>query len=276
MTSSIAVDRLASALQSARRDGTTVDTPSSLTDATSAYAIQDRMITLAGARPAGWKVGASAPGAAAALGLEKPFAGPLWAEDIKDAGTFTDSIDLLHPTALSVELEIAFRFGRTPSSDAADDIASAIDGIAPAFEFVGGRMDALPEPPGPAMIADHGRNVAVGIGEFTEEWSQLDLAACTGTLEIDGDPAGRGKGQSAMGDPFVSACWLVHHIQRRNYRIHPGQIILSGAIVICHDLPDRTEIRGSIAGIGSVECSMFRTAPAPKVDSAEPGKTDDV
>ena len=150
---------IAAALWDARMRGETIelDAADRPADTEAAYAIQEIQTAESGAVQAGWKLGATNDKALAMLKLDGAFAGPLLAPFRSGNGA---CIELPVACAPGLESEFLVKLADdVPARDRpypADEIAPAVDYVAPSFEIVGCRLPGGLANGGLVLIADGG------------------------------------------------------------------------------------------------------------------------
>src|SRR6056297_2969416 len=123
MATDIQAGLSAKALWAARLGGGVVEPRKKTLSEAEAYAVQDRLIDSAPHPLAGWKIGATGPGAPKALGLSGPLSGPLWPDAMVASGTIVPVYEAHRPKA---EVELAVRFDRAPIAADTHAVHSAI------------------------------------------------------------------------------------------------------------------------------------------------------
>jgi 2-keto-4-pentenoate hydratase len=215
---------LANRLVEARRQHRPIDAPapdSLPPDAATAYAIQQAVIAGLGDSTGAWKIGAKAPGGAAA-GAPIPA-----------------SLVLRSPARVAhdgffrvlVELEIAFRF------------AEAIEPR--------GRAYARDEVLSKVGVLITGHPVAyAGLArgfDFVSPELELSFDGASLLPEATGNPAG---------DPRELLVWFVNHCAAMGITIEPEWTITTGSYVGAHRLDKAGIVRGHIDGLGEVEIEL--------------------
>ena len=173
------------------------------------YAVQG--LTAARTGPVrGWKVGATSAGARAALGLDEPIYGRVFATPV--SGSIAAG-----PRPLDLEPEIIVELG-------AD--------LEPARAWVGmeivrpSRDDAL-QLGAPFIVADNAAHVALVLGP---ELAPEHIAAPTVRMLLNGVHAGEGAAAAVDGGPCASIAWLARTLADSNRPLRPGDLIATGAM----------------------------------------------
>jgi 2-keto-4-pentenoate hydratase len=219
-----------------------------LADAGAAYRVQRAAVAAYGAPEAGWKLGATGAAAQELLRLPGPFRAPLLAPLCLASG----SRFALPPGTRGVEVELAFRIGRTlPARSGGYDpeaLVAAASSLHPALEIVGCReeRDALD---GLHAIADFGVNIAFVHGPAIAGWTRLDLAAVTAACRIDGVQRATGAASAVLGSPLLALAWLT----RQGVALRDGDWVSTGSLTGITPLRGARKVVGDFGPLGSVE-----------------------
>src|SRR5262249_3830442 len=152
--------------------------------------------------------------------IDHPIAGVVLEKRLSASGARLPLSSLMH---LGIEFEICVRLGRTLAPRerpySFDDVAQAVDAVAPAFEVVDDRnsayrVDLI------CLTADHGWNDGLVLGQFQASWP--DLAGARGVVECNGANIDEGYGRDVLGHPFEPLRWLANHLRER------GQVLQAG------------------------------------------------
>ena len=251
---------IAAALWDARMRGETIelDAADRPADTAAAYAIQEIQTAESGAAQAGWKLGATNDKALAMLKLDGAFAGPLLAPFRSGNGA---CIELPVACAPGLESEFLVKLADdVPARDRpypADEIAPAVDYVAPSFEIVGCRLPGGLANGGLVLIADGGGNVAFVEGARGEDWRSIDLAACALTVTVNGEEKARGTGSLlAWGDPLAAVGWLAAHPLAAERGLRAGDVVMTGTCGGILPIAPGDEARADFGALGTVEASF--------------------
>ena len=251
---------IAAALWDARMRGETIelDAADRPADTTAAYAIQAIQTAESGTAQAGWKLGATNDKALAMLKLDSAFAGPLLAPFRSGNGA---CIELPVACAPGLESEFLVKLADdVPARDRpypADEIAPAVDYVAPSFEIVGCRLPGGLANGGLVLIADGGGNVAFVEGARGEDWRSIDLAACVLTVTVNGEEKARGTGSLlAWGDPLAAVGWLAAHPLAAERGLRAGDVVMTGTCGGILPIAPGDEARADFGALGTVEASF--------------------
>jgi 2-keto-4-pentenoate hydratase len=228
---------LAEALWKARTDGEVIAVDGARAPATAAaaYEVQAAMIELAGLEPVGWKLGATTVVAQDLLAIDQPFIGPLFAPHCHGNGA---EVALVAAHCPGLESEFLVGLGADlPAREQpyqANEVAAAVDFVAPAFEIVGARFEGGMKGNGLLVIADGGGNAAIVQGAPVRDWQRFDLAAQTARLSINGTETASGSGSALIfGDPIAAVAWLANQPQIAPGGLKRGDLVMTGT---CTDL----------------------------------------
>lgn len=214
-------------------------------------AIEHRMVA-GGARPIGYKIGATSQIARDMLGVSEPFRGRLY-----DASTSESDATISRAGHFQVwEVEIAVRLSRDlDPADApfsAADIAAATAAVLPAIEIVGSVWRPFNKAPCLELVADnavHGHWVR---GAELADWSGVDLAEGPVTLMLGGDRQAAGKGANVDGGPFGSTAWLANNLAGQGRGLKAGDYVTTGTVTPLVPIGDEREITADFGPLGSV------------------------
>lgn len=203
-----------------------------------AYAVRDLFVARkarACGAPVGWKIALSNPAMQAMCGLAAPIAGRLLSRQVVGGPASVRAADY---GRLLLEFEIAVELGADLAGPpghvfAADALATAVCAVRPAFELVDDRAAdyALLAANALQLAADNAWNEGAVLGERRTDWRALDLAAITGTVRIDGEVSGTGRGSDLMGHPLVALGWLASHANDRGTPMRAGETAILGTLV---------------------------------------------
>lgn len=222
-------------------------------DAATAYAIQQAVIAGLGDRTGGWKIGAKAPGGAAA-GAPIPAALVLPSPArAAHSGFFR----------VLLELEIAFRFSESiePRGEAyaRDEVLSKVGVVLPAIEIVDSRFAEWPNVAPLAQLADAQNNGALITGHavaYAGLARGFDFVSPELALTVDGVSLVSDATGNPVGDPRELLVWFVNHCAAMGIAIEPDWTITTGSYVGAHKVDKPGIVRGRIDGLGEVEIEL--------------------
>lgn len=197
------------------------------------YAIQDALvgqrIREEGARPIGWKIGATNPGARELLGVAEPFFGVLLSTLTTDAPSRFAAAEMFQRV---IEPEIALEIGADlDPADApfdADAIHRVVRAVLPAIEIVDTPLADGLKSGGPSLIADDGSHGRWVKGAPVTDWQALDLVEHRVTLTVDGALVREGRGGNVEGGPLAATAWLATTLAARGRGLRAGEYVSTG------------------------------------------------
>jgi len=219
-----------------------------------AYAIQsalvEQMLPQYGHR-VGYKIGLTSARMQKLCSIDHPIAGVVLEKRLSPSGVRLSLSSLIH---LGIEFEICVRLGRSlPPRDqpyALDDVAQAVDAVAPAFEVVDDRNSAYPLDL-ICLVADNAWNDGLVLGQFQSSWP--DLAAARGIVECNGKVIDEGHGRDVLGHPFEPLRWLANHLGAQGQTLQAGEIVSTGSLVTTRFPAAGEHYKFSVEGVGVVE-----------------------
>jgi 2-keto-4-pentenoate hydratase len=220
-------------------------------DVASAYEIQRRIVArkvAAGRTRVGRKVGLTNPKVQAAVGVDEPDYGTIFADMVFESGVVLDPSDYLHP---KIESEVCIALSRELTSWDVGYIEQSIEWIAPSFELVDGH---LPDYRGTIVdtIADNAYCAGIIIGE-RQEYGAVDLAGVELSLKRDGVEITSGVGSNVMGNPINAVAWLARTAIEQDLPLQAGEILLPGSIGMIMDWDFGPLYTAELSGLGTVE-----------------------
>ncbi|MER6668663.1 fumarylacetoacetate hydrolase family protein [Amycolatopsis japonica] len=223
-------------------------------DIDAAYAVQRRLRderVAAGARPAGAKIGLTAPSVQRQFGVYQPDFGVLFDDMLYAHTEPVPYRRFLQPRA---EGEIAFVLGRdldTPGASVAD-VLRATEFVLPAIEIVDSRIDAW-DLSIVDTVADNASSGAVVLGCTPFSSTGRDLAATGMALELDGEPVSSGAGHACLGSPVAAVAWLARELAAREQPLRAGDVVMSGALGPMAPVTGGGRFRLRLDGLGEVD-----------------------
>lgn len=226
-------DELGRLLAEARREGRKLatypcDKPGSL-DA--GFAVQEAMIAAMGVPVAGWKVGLTSKLAQEVVGVDAPFAGPVFADAVFESGA---AIGLAEGDLGILEAEVGFRM-RTdlpPRGEAypREEVLAAVEAVMPVFEWVNKRLPGDIREEAEWLVADGTFNRAVVCGADVAFDAGMDLTGETVAVFQDGVEKATGIGANALGDPAEVLLWLANDLRKRGKGLRGGDVVATGLL----------------------------------------------
>lgn len=251
---------IAAALWDARMRGETIelDDADKPADTAAAYTIQTIQTAESGAAQIGWKLGATNDKALVMLELDDAFAGTLLAPFRFGNGACIE-LPVSQTPALETEflVKLASDLPVREQPYSRDEVAPAVDYVAPSFEIVGCRLPGGLANGGRVVIADSAGNIAYVEGARGEEWRAIDLATCELSVTINGEEEARGTGSLlTWGDPLAAVGWLATHPLVVQRGLRAGDIVMTGTCGGILPLSPGDEARADFGALGVVEASF--------------------
>lgn len=211
-----------------------------------------------GGEPAGYKVGATTQSMQDYLGVEGPAYGRIMSANVFDDGVSVSVDKFVLPGA---ECEVAFRLGEALETDDApwspETLVPKIAGCAPAIEIVDNRYGKFLRIGTPTLIADDFFHSACVLGAEASNWQDVDMAAMSCTMTVDGEEVGRGTGAEVMEHPLEALAWLANTRAYFGRPVEAGSLVLTGSITPVHWIQDvPAKISVDLPGLGSVSFSL--------------------
>lgn len=249
-------------LWQARLDGRQVDRPGLLVLA-DAYAIQSEQITASGLAVGGWKIGATNKASQSMLGLDAPFAGPVFKRDIYRNGAEVP-IFAGQDTGLECEfgLELAEDIAAQAKPYTPREISSAIAAVRPSFEIVALRFTGGAQGAGPLLIADGGANHCIVVGDPFTDLSRLDFSNHGLSVAVSGRPVTEGNSKVSMWDQLVDAViWLAAQEVISPRGLRAGDIIMTGTCAGLIPIKPGDKASADFGAVGKVTAQFVEAAP---------------
>ena len=206
---------------------------------------------------AGYKVALTTPVMQKMVGFGHPCSGAVFASAIHHSPVTVKGSDYVH---LGAECEIAALLSRDlPASGAPynrESVAQAVAALMPAFELVDDRGADYSDLFFLGVAADNAWNAGVVLGEPMTDWQGIDLVAASGTMTINGQPAGEGKGGDVLGHPLEALAWLANNLAQRGKSLQKDMIVMTGSIVTTKFLNQGDEVHFGIDTLGEVRLTV--------------------
>jgi 2-keto-4-pentenoate hydratase len=226
-------------------------------DLAGAYAIQsafvERMRATQGPR-VGYKIGLTSERMQKMCSVDHPVVGVVLKKRLYPTGA---RLQLGSLVRLGIEFEICVRLGRSLSPRETayemEEVAKAVDAVAPAFEVIDDRNSAYPLDL-LSLVADNAWNEGVVLGEWRTSWP--DLAAARGVVECNGAVIDQGHGRDVLGHPFEPLRWLANHLRTQGESLHAGEIVSTGSLVTTRFPAAGERYRFTVEGVGAVDITL--------------------
>ncbi len=212
-------------------------------------AVRDRWLAR-GEKQAGWKIGLTADAVRNLYRAQAPAFGYLLESRQFPSGTTFQFDEMISP-ALESELCFKLKSDLKGPGVTREQVLSAIDSVAPAFEIIERRGDMAADLP--LGIADNVAQRAYVVGAEIRPYPQnLDLGQVTAEVMRNGKLEVKAVGAEVIDHQLQSIAWLANQLVEYEAYLEAGQCIMSGSFT--RPLPiqkgDRWETRFS--SIGSV------------------------
>jgi 2-keto-4-pentenoate hydratase len=235
---------IAARLVTARRQGARIslsaaDTPK---DFAEGFAVQAKVVAELGSSIIGWKVMAVANGPviyAPILKSGRVEANGLW--------------QVVGGEPAGLELEIAFRMGRSVTADAtAEQVLDAVAAAHVVFELCQSRIADPSNLPRHVLLADCIANAGIVIGSEITDWRDRDLKARPGRLLVDGRLHVEGNSV----DPVAALLLLPPALARHGRRLEADQVVITGSLIGMNWLTGQHDLKGVIDDCGEVTMKL--------------------
>jgi 2-keto-4-pentenoate hydratase len=251
-TDTTAIEAAAGELWTAWTEGRLIDgmPTGGVRDLADAYRVQFALDRFGGPR-VGWKLAATGAGGRAALGVDQPLAGPLYARfQVPVGGT----VEFGRLRMSTIEAEFGLRLGRDlPAAGAPYDhetVRDAIQAFIPAIEFPNTRY-ADHRSVGPvALTADAALAGYYVLGEPVADFDRDSLPQHEVVLHTPNGSI-EGTGAKVLGDPIEAVRWLANELARFGYGLAAGECVITGAAAATRD-PGRGPVRAEFGPLGEV------------------------
>ncbi|GGC65681.1 2-keto-4-pentenoate hydratase [Chelatococcus reniformis] len=235
-----------------------IELPASLA---AAYAVQDEhigeLLARIGGTRIGYKIGATTQAALDALGLARPFHGPILSAAAHASPAHLSRSSFFVAIA---ETEIGFRFGRDLPPRAApydlETVAAAVAEIVPIIEVADSRMRDWQKADARLIVADLGYAGAVVTGAPVRDWRAVDLPSLAVTLEADGREIAKGAGAAVLGNPLACLTGLVNDLSAAGQPVRAGELVSSGTCTPPHPSAMGGHFVARFGPLGTVELTL--------------------
>ena len=226
--------------------------PLSLADA---YAIQAAVHRHPGAADwggiSGHKIGCTTTVMQQYLKIDQPCAGGVFENTVMMGEGHVERSALCRP---GVECEIAVRLSADlPRRAGGHDHASVGDAVAAvmaSIELVDDRWEDFYRVSMPSLLAGDFFNAGCVLGEPVAAWRDLDLAALSGRMVINGKEAGAGLGGDILAPPLNALVWLADLRAGRGKPLKAGEFVTLGSLVQTVWVEEGDEIIAEVEGLG--------------------------
>ena len=191
------------------------------------------------------------------VGFGHPVSGAVFASSVHHSPATTKRSDYVR---LGAECEIATLLDRDlPVSSVPYDrhkVAEAVSALMPAFEIIEDRNADYSNLFFLSVAADNAWNAGIVLGEPVTDWQTIDLVAASGSMTINGESAGSGKGGDVLGHPMEALAWLANNLADRGQSLKKDMIIMTGSIVSTKFLNEGDDVRFDMDTLGEVRLEV--------------------
>ena len=251
---------LAEKLWNARVNGTVVDLTDSWlpADKAEAHEVQSLVYEIADHERLGFKVGSTSKEAQKYLNSGGPNCAEVMAPFVHFSPA-TVSVAPVHGPQL--EGEFAFRLGKDlpPRSTPYEmsDITDAIDAVAGAIEIVGSRIaDGLANAGSVMLTADCGANIGLIVGQWHEDWRDIDLPNHPVEMFINDKLHGHGTGEKALDNPLNVIVWLANRQSETGRGLKRGELVSTGTCTGLDPVQAGDQVKADFGSLGTVEVTF--------------------
>jgi 2-keto-4-pentenoate hydratase len=195
----------------------------------------------------GWKVGLNAAPVQAALGLDGVVVGFLTTATALETGVPHSLAGASNP---GIEPELAVRFGDdVPADPSSEQVAAAIDAVAPALELVDldRPLDDLH-----AILAGNVFHRGVLIGDFDAARVGGDLDGLAVAVRRGGEEAGSVSAAESYGD-LAETLWMVsRRLALMGESLRAGQFVIAGSLTPIVPVAAGDEVRADFGPLGTL------------------------
>jgi 2-keto-4-pentenoate hydratase len=225
-----------------------------------AYAVQEAFMALRYERQGplgGYKIALTTAVMQRMVGFDSPAAGVVLANTIYESPATLRGADFMR---LGAECEIAIRLGADISATEAphsrDSVIEAISALMPAFEVIEDRKADYSNLFFPWTIADNTWNAGAVLGPPVTDWREIDLVGARGTMTINDELVGEGRGSDVLGHPLEALVWLANTLAERGQGLKEGLIVMTGSVVSTRFLNPGDIATVSVEGLGTARLQV--------------------
>jgi 2-keto-4-pentenoate hydratase len=229
-----------------------------LADFAEAYRVQAMANEILARSPlgavSGHKVGSTNARIQAALGVDHPVAGRVFANTVHASPARLRHGDYVR---VGVECEVVFRLGAplpaTRAPYTLENVLPAIDAVMPGMEIIDDRYEVIDAK---TLVADNALDAGALIGEPRADWRDLGLAQLSGVTLVNGTERARGRGADVLGNPLNVVVWLANHAAQYGEGLAAGTFIFTGSMTDIVWLKPGDKVATRIDGLGSVTANF--------------------
>jgi 2-keto-4-pentenoate hydratase len=200
-------------------------------DLADGYRVQQELtglLTAAGDRVAGYKLGLTSAPMQQLMGVDSPDFAPVLASHLHPDGAEVAASSFIAPR-VEAEIALVLRADLAGPGCTTLDVAAAVSGAVAALEIVDSRIAdwkiALPD-----TVADLASSGAVVLGPAVTPAEGLDLRLAGMVFSCNGSVIVTGAGAAALGSPLYAVAWLVRTLAPLGGGLKAGQFVMTGAL----------------------------------------------
>ncbi len=202
-------------------------------------------------RVVGYKIGLTTPIMQQLCGVDEPCYGAMFQSEIRQSPAEVRVADYCR---VGIETEVAMRLGADlPEGGGRARIEAAVESCMAAIEVLEDLRHDYKRLSARSMVAGNVWNAGCVLAAPVTDWRQLDLAAVTYRLAINGREIGAGTGADVMGNPLNALSWLADRLAADGRPLRRGMVVMTGSTVpIQFPQPgDRAVVE--VSGLGRAE-----------------------
>jgi 2-keto-4-pentenoate hydratase len=205
-----------------------------------------------GERHAGWKVGLTARAMQEQQRVHEPVFGFLLESGHRESGAAFAFAELIGP---GFENELCIAMGETLTGPGVtlEQARGAIAAVAPALEIVERRGDFTADLH--LALADNAQQKAFVTGPERTP-GDLDLAAVTVDVLVNGAHQERARGSEVLGTPVASIAWLANKLAEFDRSLEAGMRVMSGSFTRQYGLAPGDRVESRFAPVGAVRAEF--------------------
>jgi hypothetical protein len=105
-------------------------------------------------------------------------------------------------------------------------------------------------------LCTNSANAGAVLGAAVREWRGLDLADAHGTMRINGEQVGQGRGADVMGHPLEPLVWLANLLAKRGNALRAGMTVITGSIITPKPVKAGDTATIAIDGLGEAQVTV--------------------
>lgn len=218
------------------------------------YEVQEALVNLTGWPPIGWKIAATSTAGQKHIGVDEPLAGRLLAGKMHRAGS---ELPVAHLHMAVIEAEFVFLLGEDLPARGRDylpeDVVAATKALHCGLEVPDSRYENFTNVGAPQLIADNACTEFFVLGDAVSEcWRNLDLAAHSAHLYINGKKVADGTGANVLGDPRIALAWLANDRVAQGGALRAGDIVTTGTCIVPQSIGPDDDVLADFGTLGKL------------------------